>query len=376
MTAMKVFISSVIGGFEPQREAARSAVTTLRYEPVMAEDFGARPSSPQIACLQGLRDSDLMVLILGESYGAVPPGSSLSATHQEYREARDKKPILAFVQQGISPDREQAAFIGEVQGWEGGLFRGGFTTPEDLQAGIIRALHDFTLASAVAPVDQDELLRRAEARIPRESRNQTGSPFLALALVGGPTQRILRPVEIEDQALADEILQSAMFGEHRVFDRTKGNEMKLVGGDLIISQGGGSSILLNEEGDLLLHVPLDEPEAAGGRNYGGMMVIIEEMVQEGLANALAFAAGLLERIDPTQRLTHTAIAASISGAEYRAWRTRKEHLASPSSVQIGMNRARDRKPVVLLVRRAALRLDRAKLVEDLLVSLRRQFPLG
>ena len=100
---MRIFISSLISGFESQRAAARRAVTTLRHEPVMAEDFGAQPNSPQIACLQGLRGSDMVVLILGEEYGFVPAGSSLSATHQEYREARETKPVLAFVQQGISP---------------------------------------------------------------------------------------------------------------------------------------------------------------------------------------------------------------------------------------------------------------------------------
>jgi hypothetical protein len=70
---MKVFISSLIAGFEPFREAVRSAVTTLRHEPVMAEDFGACPSSPHVACLSGLRDADAVVLVLGERYGAVQP---------------------------------------------------------------------------------------------------------------------------------------------------------------------------------------------------------------------------------------------------------------------------------------------------------------
>jgi hypothetical protein len=46
---MKIFISSLISGFEPFREAARSAIANLRHEAVMAEEFGAQPTSPQIA---------------------------------------------------------------------------------------------------------------------------------------------------------------------------------------------------------------------------------------------------------------------------------------------------------------------------------------
>jgi hypothetical protein len=60
------------------------------------------------ACLQGLRGSELVVLILGERYGAVPPGSGLSATHEEYRDARGTKPVVAFVQEGVTPEAEQA----------------------------------------------------------------------------------------------------------------------------------------------------------------------------------------------------------------------------------------------------------------------------
>lgn len=43
---MKVFISSLISGFEEFRSAARDAVRQLGHEPVMAEDFGAQPASP------------------------------------------------------------------------------------------------------------------------------------------------------------------------------------------------------------------------------------------------------------------------------------------------------------------------------------------
>src|SRR5258708_7299102 len=144
---MKVFISSLIAGFEPYRAACKAAVTTLRHEPIMAEGFGPRPPSPQNACLQGLRGAGVVVLVLGERYGATQPGSKLSATQEEYRDARGGKPVIAFVQEGIAPEFEQAAFIAEVQGWEGGLFRGSFKTPDDLRDGVIRALHDYALAN-------------------------------------------------------------------------------------------------------------------------------------------------------------------------------------------------------------------------------------
>ncbi|GFE76154.1 DUF4062 domain-containing protein [Novosphingobium sp. TCA1] len=372
---MRIFISSLISGFEPQRAAARRAVSTLRHEPVMAEDFGAQPHSPQIACLQGLRGSDMVVLILGEGYGFVPPGSPLSATHQEYREARETRPVLAFVQEGIAPGPEQAAFIAEVQAWEGGLFRGSFMGPEDLQDNITRALHDVTLANATAPVDEQEMTARAAAMLPAENRHQASPGSLDLVVVGGPRQRILRPAELEAPGLAEHLEQSALYGTSRLFDRTLGTVSRLDGSDLVVSQDRGAAIRVTEQGAVALRLPLDAPPSSG-RNLDLMsgMVIVEEAVQERLGTALGFAASVIERIDPTQRLTHLVVVVRLTGVEHRGWRTRAQHASNPNSLVMGHGGVSDRPPIVLPVRRAALGLDRGALIEDIVVPLRRLFP--
>lgn len=305
------------------------------------------------------------------------PGSGLSATHEEYREARQTKPVLAFVQEDVTPNPQQADFIAEVQGWEGGLFRGGFGDAADLQSAVIRALHDVTVASVVGAIDPDDLARKAVALIPAESRGTVTAASLDVALTAGPTQRILRPVELEASTLSDAMLQSALFGPNQIFDRSLGNETALLDGALTIGQRRGATIRLDEQGSLLLRLSLDEPDRRrGGMGIGGTMVLVEETIQARIGTALGYAAGLIELIDATQRITDVAIAARISGAEYRAWRTAAQHAASPNSISVGLNGSRDRGPVVTVQRRAALRLDRTRLIEDLLVPLRRQFPSG
>lgn len=367
---MKVFISSLISNFAAERRAARRAVETLRFEAVMAEDFGAQANSPQIACLQGLRSADVTVLVLGEDYGAVQPGSGLSATHEEYREARDTKPILAFVQEGVSHGPEQAAFIAEVQGWEGGLFRGGFRDADDLQAAVTRALHDVTLANAAGPVDEQKIVARAIALLPQQNRNTVEGPFVDVAIAGGPQQQLLRPVQMEASELADRLLQNALFGTNRFFDRAAGIDSGLHGADLILAQQRGASLRLDQQGAMVLRLPATEP---GARDvFGGLPAIIEETVQQRIATALGFAAAQLEQIDRTERITHVAIAVQISGSDYIGWRTRAEHAASPNSMTMAMGGG-ERGPVTTFRRRAALQLDRTHLVEDLLVPLRRQW---
>lgn len=142
---MKVFVSSVVGGFEQFRDAAARAARILGNEVRRSEDFPALASSPQAACLEGVRWAEVFVLLLGERYGD-PQASSLSPTHEEYREAKSSARVLAFVQDGVEFEAPQRAFLDEVRSWTGGVFTGSFTTTEDLSEAVTRALHDVEIA--------------------------------------------------------------------------------------------------------------------------------------------------------------------------------------------------------------------------------------
>ena len=112
---MRVFISSVITGYEEFRDAVAAAVVSLGHEVIRAEDFGASPDTPQQACLGGVRDADVVVLLVGARYGAVQP-SGRSATDEEYREARESNQVLVFVERTTAREPEQQAFLTEIQG--------------------------------------------------------------------------------------------------------------------------------------------------------------------------------------------------------------------------------------------------------------------
>jgi hypothetical protein len=94
--------------------------------------------------------------------------SGLSPTHEEYREAKDKRPVLAFVQDGVNRDLDQASFVNEVQAWDSGLFREGFSSPDQLRAKITLRLHEWEVATMAGPVDEQEMLQRALSLIPEE----------------------------------------------------------------------------------------------------------------------------------------------------------------------------------------------------------------
>ncbi len=369
---MNVFISSLISGFEPLRQACRGAVAALRHEPVMAEDFGARASSPQVACLQGLRSADLVVLVLGERYGAAQPSTGLSATHEEYREARDLKPLLAFVQEGVTPDPQQAAFIREVQEWQNGLLRVGFRGTDDLRDALLRALHDYELAHAAGPTDPKALLKRAVELLPRPDRHSSRAAAICISVAGGPLQQLLRPAEIEAAALAEALHREALFGTARVFLGSLGVKTRMDGAALVLEQDGGGRIQLEEDGAVSLRLPLEEPDQRR-RSHMGFPAIIEETVLARITSALGYASWLLEHIDQTQRLTHFACAAQLEAGDFMAWRTQREQDASPNGGTVSMSSNEAKAPVSLNKPRPALRLERQRLAEDLLVPLRRQW---
>ena len=366
---MKIFISSLITGMEAVRAAGRSAVTTLGHDPVMAEDFGALPHTPQIACLDGVRQAGAVILILGSSYGATQ-SAGLSATHEEYREARDRCPVLAFVGEGMTPEPKQAAFISEVQAWDSGLIRIGFADALQLERKVIQALHRLDVASAAVPFDAKELLVRTLAMFPDE-RGSSGT-VLSLAVGGGPAQAILRPSRIEDASLAEMLEKEALYGAARLFVRGDGTQITVMQGALVLEQSGRRgndvrSLRLDPQGGLLLRLSI---ESEGG----GLSAILVETVQERLAASLRYAAWVLDQIDRTQRLSHLAIAAQLTGNF--GMRTLQEHEANPHSMSMGNNYGRnDRSPVHLSpahLLRPALTQQADQIVDDLTTLLRRQ----
>lgn len=163
---MKVFISSVIRGFENYRDAATAGAGALGAEVKRAEDFGASPDSPQRVCLAGVRESDIVILIVGARYGEPQGARKLSPTHEEYLEARARGSVLVFVQAGVDRETRQAEFLRDVQQWASGHYSAEFSTPDELRDAVIRALHDFELSRKTGNVDEAELLERSKGFVP------------------------------------------------------------------------------------------------------------------------------------------------------------------------------------------------------------------
>ncbi|WP_338661278.1 DUF4062 domain-containing protein [Pararoseomonas sp. SCSIO 73927] len=368
---MRIFVSSPITGHEDLRAAVMSAIRGLGHEVICAEDFPAMASSPQVACLDGVRASDAVVLILAERYGA-RQASGKSATHEEFLVARDTRPVFAFVRNSRTGTREpeQDAFVREVQAWVDGLFTQPFQTPDDLREVVTRAIHQWELSRARVAVDPAELLERATGLLPRQSRHyHHHGVSVAVGISGGPRQSVLRPARLEDPALADRLQQLALFGPSKFFTTRRGTEHGLKGSALEIGQERGASFSVDELGGVRVIVPLESDAR------GAPQALVEEDVSAAIRTGLQFGATILEEVDPTRALRQIVPVVTIQGASYHPWMRRAE--VERSNGGMSMRMGSEAMPVTHLTpperSRAALVQELDVLVEDLTTLLRRAY---
>lgn len=373
---MDIFISSLISGMEHERQAVKDAIETLGHRAVTAESFGARSSSPQVACLTEVRRSDAVVLVLAARYGTPQP-SGLSATHEEFHAAMEsRRPLLVFVQPG-DKEPSQATFVEEVGRWQSGLFYETFRDSAELGRKVTLALHTHLVARAVAPVQPDELKTQALGMLPTPDRNHASSR-LVVALSTGPEQAVLRPTEMDDSALIEDVERELLFSGQPLFARRDGVDHRVRQHSVVFEQrtqrhDGDVRVEVFPTGALVINMPARLPA-----QDTSLPVVLEEDVADRLRAALGFALWWLDRIDGTHRISHLALAVQLSGGGVFGWRARREHDASPhSGTMHGFGRESERDAPVMLspphFPRQALGVNAVQFVEDLVSLLRRRW---
>lgn len=160
---MKVFVSSVVGGYAEFRNAAKDAIEALGHEPVVMEvTHYSAADPPRAECFAQIEDSDVVVMLLGARYGE-PQQSDKSATHEEWEHAcSNNKPVLTFVEDledGDEREVRQQEFLETIGGWEEGSFWWSYSTSAGLVTAIVKALrnHESRLQGAAAATSAERL---------------------------------------------------------------------------------------------------------------------------------------------------------------------------------------------------------------------------
>lgn len=133
----RVFVSSVMVGYEDYRAAAIEGIEQVGAEPVAFERFGGREDDPEAAYLAEVSASSIYLGLLGARYGKPLP-DRYSATHAEYNHAeREGLRLSVWAEQGMEREGPQQSFLEAVR-----IFgvTGGYSTPDELRTGIVNRL--------------------------------------------------------------------------------------------------------------------------------------------------------------------------------------------------------------------------------------------
>jgi hypothetical protein len=160
-----VFLSSVRRGLEQERDNLPALIQAIGHECKRFEDYTAQPVPSRQACLRGVDQADVYLLVLGGRYGEPVFDSGLAPTEEEFTRARQRGiPMLVFVKQGVEVEPRQQAFIDRVQEYTGGRFRAGFTSAVDLQPKVVQALAEH--AAQERPLVYTPLPAAADLSVP------------------------------------------------------------------------------------------------------------------------------------------------------------------------------------------------------------------
>ena len=97
-TSLTVFVCSTYTDLSDEREAVLDAIRRLQLQHDSMEFFGARANQPIETCLQEVRRSNIIIVIVGHRYGSLVPEMGISFSEAEYAEGYAlKKPCLVYM---------------------------------------------------------------------------------------------------------------------------------------------------------------------------------------------------------------------------------------------------------------------------------------
>jgi Domain of unknown function (DUF4062) len=311
-----VFISSVQSGFEDVRAAARAGVESFGWRAMMAETLGAAPASPQRALLDRVGESNVLVLLVGSRYGARQE-SGLSATEEEFDEARRRgTPILVLRQEGELELEQQEFLERATGGWEGGVFYGTFRDASDVGLAVVRGLtniRDRGAREKLEPAAQKRAAAlAADAR--RQGYGQGGS-IVRVVLVPLIDRPLLQAAALDDRNLPEELAAAAR--AVRLVPQSEGIATTVSAAGIQLQVGeqyAGRVLTVGANGEIVVEASVGGDD----RNFGSMRVVPERL-EEAIRGAAAFAESAWKRIDARGEVQELVVTLAIPEAQHKSW---------------------------------------------------------
>lgn len=317
----RVFISSVIRGFEPVRAAAADGVRAAGDEPILVnEDAPSAPVSSRNLCLDLVDSCDVFLLLLGATAGWKTPSGQFVIEEEYDRAVQKKLPILLFLQE-TSRDTDAEALAQRLSDYVHGHFRKTFRTLDDLRNAVAAALNALPNNPSSPPTMAD-FNQQLQSR-PAFSNSAT----LRLVVQPERQEEVIDPLRLEDDSFIQTILELGHQQPNPVFSFQCGKDSKLINDVLTITQDDRHSrnnalqqVLMTVHPSGLISiessiVPRQQTGQFGGG--GASMTVLVSDLRDTLRAAITFVDRVYGKIDPHQRHTRLLTNVTLPDLNYR-----------------------------------------------------------
>lgn len=317
----RVFISSVIDGFEDYREAAADGVRDAGMEPLRVEtDFPSRTDSSRNACLDAVASCDVLLLVIGERGGGAAPSGKL-VVEEEWEEARIHKLPRILLLQDVSRDEKAEGLARRLSDYTEGRFRQTFSTPEDLRQKVAAALRE--QRRSMTPHETD--VTQAFASFAEPVRNAADEPIVRLRLVPRRSGELIEPQRMTSGDLHEELTRMAMQQDVALFGLRQGHDMTFRSGEIRLTQddlrqhsSAGVRVVISGAGHCSIDALVTDSGGNGARSgMPGMVMAVEEL-ERILRSGMRFCHAMFESLDPYARFQHFHFNAALFNLGHRS----------------------------------------------------------
>ncbi len=146
---MKVFISSTFRDLEEEREKLHISLKKAGLESLGMEFFVAEPNTSKEVCLREIKEAQLVLLLIADSYGSIDDETQKSYTHLEFLEAQKAKiETLALLKKNPT-DSNTRSFQAEVM--ESGITVDFFEDITEIWRVLFPALFKYLIQKGLLP---------------------------------------------------------------------------------------------------------------------------------------------------------------------------------------------------------------------------------
>jgi len=337
----RVFVSSVVEGFQEFREAARRGIEAAGGEPILVnEDFPASSASPRNACLDAVDSSDVYVAVIGERGGWTAPSGQL-VVEEEYEHARSNniQPIVFL--QNVDRDDDAEQLVRKMSDYVKGHFRVEFDTPGELESLVRRTLEPIIESHRSAPLDMATFQHKAEE--PYQFSNDASLHFATAPVRQG---EVFDPVFLESEEFEDVVYRIGHDRGVQLLSYEKSKRQSIVRDALVIFQKQSdrgrevddTRLEIQESGHITIDINLSADARKREEDSTGMsgMAISLENVRTLLEPCFLFSANLYDGRDKYGRY-HELVYNVTLVVGNRA--VVEKSVANRNSVQIPMRRS-------------------------------------